>query len=68
MVMARVALLEILKNQPDRKMNYVALSRELDRRNILGFGVEARDVIYALAMQGVRINYDRENDLVSLDK
>ncbi len=62
---ARVAVIDILSERDGHKLNLTALSRELDRRRILGFGVEAKDVVHALEREG-KVVFDRETELVYL--
>jgi hypothetical protein len=62
---AREKVVQILNNQPDKKMEVYELSLELSREHALGFGVTATDVIDALDSRGT-VGYDRDNDTVWL--
>jgi hypothetical protein len=62
---ARETVLELLAKQPEKKMGLTELSKELAQRRVLGFGVEAFDVVCALWKLG-KVEYDRENDTVTL--
>ncbi len=62
---ARKALLDILEGQPGKKMCLTELSKELDRQGVLGFGVEAKDVVYALREKN-KVLYDCEKEVVYL--
>lgn len=59
------AVIDILSERNGHKINLTALSRELDRCRILGFGVEAKDVVYALEREG-KVVFDRETETVYL--
>lgn len=58
-------LVEILKNSPDHKLDFVILSNELARRRALGFGVDTKDIARELDRAGT-VKYDEENDIVCL--
>ena len=46
-------VIDILKSQPNRRMNIMRLALEMSRRKILGFGVETEDVVYELKEDGL---------------
>lgn len=62
---ARKTLLEILENQPNKQMDLTELSKELNRKKVLGFGVEAKHVVYALKEIG-KVSYDCKKEIVYL--
>lgn len=62
---ARKILIEILKESPTHQSTLAEVSKTLYRSRTLGFGVEPKDVIYALKKEG-RICYDWEKEIVSL--
>jgi hypothetical protein len=65
MMQARIVVIDILSERNGHKINLTALSRELDRLRILGFGVEAKDVVYALEREG-KVVFDRKTEMVYL--
>lgn len=67
MGLGRKTLLQILEESKDNQLDLTSLSKELDRRRVLGFGVEARDVVYALEKEG-KVHYDRIKEIVYLPK
>ncbi|MEK6940153.1 MAG: hypothetical protein AABX31_05480 [Nanoarchaeota archaeon] len=62
---ARKALLQILEESPNNRLDLTTIDRELSKRKVLGFGVEAKDVVYALEKAG-NINYNRTEEMVYL--
>ncbi len=62
---ARTVALECLATQPCQSMYISELVRVLTRAKVLGFGVEALDVINALYEDG-KVHYDRDTELVTL--
>ncbi len=62
---ARRTIIDILSERVGHKINLIALSRELVRRRVLGFGVEPDDVVRALERDG-KVVFDRETKTVYL--
>lgn len=59
--------IEILKEHGNRGIKLAELSKELSKRDALGFGVNIRAVVYQLGCME-RASYDPESDIVSLYK
>jgi len=60
-------LLSVLKNQPKNEIGLVELSKRLALDGVLGFGVQASDVVYALKSES-KVEYDPDRDVVMLAK
>jgi hypothetical protein len=63
---ARKTLLAILE-QHGGHLDITTLAKEMDKTGVLGFGVEAADVVYALRELGL-VTYDRDTETVALRK
>ncbi len=61
---ARETVLSILAEHGG-SLDLTELGRELDKRSVLGFGVEIVDVVRALAVRGL-VDYNRATEVVSL--
>ncbi len=57
-------LLEILEEQPNQEVCLTNLEKKLAAEKLLGFGVEAKSIVYHLNEVGV-LSYDRDKDVVS---
>jgi len=62
---ARETTLKILSEREGNKIDLTELGKELAKRRVLGFGVEAWDVVWALESRG-KVTYNRETDMVYL--
>ncbi|MEK6809307.1 MAG: hypothetical protein AABY40_01405 [Nanoarchaeota archaeon] len=57
-------LLEILEEQPNQEVCLTNLEKKLAAEKLLGFGVEAKSIVYRLNECDV-LSYDRDKDVVS---
>jgi hypothetical protein len=61
----RETLIDVLKGQKDKKISLVELGRTLRKRQALGFGVEAIDVVDGLKAAG-KVEFDSDQEIVTL--